>query len=898
MLSPGIASTCRVLGCVLFISSFLAALAPAQTVGGSAFTVLRTFTRATDGAGPQTSRLIQASDGLIYGARSTGGSSNGGTVFRVATDGTGFLVLRHFISADGGNPVALLQSRDGQLYGVCHATGATPSASIFRMALDGSGFTVLRRFSGTTDSWLPDVLIEGTDGVLYGAAKAALSLSRAHALFRMHRDGTGYDILRELFYAFDGSDETTLIQGPDGRLYGAALDGGGSPAMGVVFSLNTDGSAFSILKRFQDVEGRRPNRLAIQDGYLYGTTRQGGTADRGVLYRMRIDGSDFTLLHHFRSTFPPAAGEFPAAGVTALRDGNLYGITVFGGSLRGYGTLYRFDLAARRMYFLKQFSWADGVEPATELLAANDGKLYGATGVGGAASVGTLFTYDLTRPGANVGLVGAVGQPFSYTHEFGSSAVGLPNGLTMTTLFGTIAGTPTQAGVFTATISGSLGTGPTSNSVTITVAKGAARITLGSLTPTHDGKPKQPTVTTIPAGLRVVLRYDGSPDAPSAPGSYAVTATVDDVDYAGSTTGTLLIGAGAPRFTEHLANLETNAGQSVTLSPKLTVSPPETYQWQRKLRGDDAFVDLVDNPTFGGVATATLTIRDPRLALSGDQFRLVVTNAAGTATSEPTLLLVRPTVKLTNVAVRARVVPNENLTVGVVTSGQRTLLLRGVGPGLAAFVGREAAGDPTLLVASAANPRLATNDNWSGTATLSGAFAEVGAFALPPDSLDAAVITPLDGAATAQVSVPAAGLVLMEAYDVAGAQHERLVNLSARHSVGADPDALVAGFNVSGSGAITLLIRGVGPALRQFGVGNAIEDPTLQVYQGGTPLAFNDDWESSIGPTARAVGAFALSPGSKDAALLLTISPGSYTIRLANAQNRKGEGLIEIYEVP
>jgi hypothetical protein len=116
--------------------------------------------------------------------------------------------------------------------------------------------------------------------------------------------------------------------------------------------------------------------------------------------------------------------------------------------------------------------------------------------------------------------------------------------------------------------------------------------------------------------------------------------------------------------------------------------------------------------------------------------------------------------------------------------------------------------------------------------------------------------------------------------------------------VGTDADALVAGFNVVGGSSITLLIRGVGPTLRDFGVTNAIEDPTLQVFRGATELASNNDWESSVAVTARAVGAFALTAGSKDAALLLTVAPGSYTIRLANAQNRNGEGLIEIYEVP
>jgi hypothetical protein len=118
------------------------------------------------------------------------------------------------------------------------------------------------------------------------------------------------------------------------------------------------------------------------------------------------------------------------------------------------------------------------------------------------------------------------------------------------------------------------------------------------------------------------------------------------------------------------------------------------------------------------------------------------------------------------------------------------------------------------------------------------------------------------------------------------------------HVVGAEADALVAGFNVSGTGTTSLLIRGIGPGLRGFGVANAIEDPVLQIFRDGVPVAANNDWESTLSATAIAVGAFPLVPASKDAALLLTVAPGSYTIQLSNTQNRAGDGLIEIYEVP
>ena len=74
-----------------------------------------------------------------------------------------------------------------------------------------------------------------------------------------------------------------------------------------------------------------------------------------------------------------------------------------------------------------------------------------------------------------------------------------------------------------------------------TVAKAPATVTLGDLATMFDGQPKPVTATTNPPGKDVVITYDGSPTAPSAVGSYAVVATIDDFNYQGSATGTLVI---------------------------------------------------------------------------------------------------------------------------------------------------------------------------------------------------------------------------------------------------------------------------------------------------------------------------------------------------------------------
>src|ERR1019366_8032165 len=100
---------------------------------GTGFTVLRSFAQATDGGYPAESGLIQGTDGRLYGTTSGGGASGAGTIFAIATDGTGFTVLRSFAQAtDGGSPAgSLIQGNDGRLYGANTYSGMYGGGTIF-----------------------------------------------------------------------------------------------------------------------------------------------------------------------------------------------------------------------------------------------------------------------------------------------------------------------------------------------------------------------------------------------------------------------------------------------------------------------------------------------------------------------------------------------------------------------------------------------------------------------------------------------------------------------------------------------------------------------------------------------------------------------------------------------
>ena len=278
---------------------------------------------------------------------------------------------------------------------------------------------------------------------------------------------------------------------------------------------------------------------------------------------------------------------------------------------------------------------------------------------------------------------------------------------------------------------------------------------------------------------------------------------------------------------------------------------------------------------------------------------------------QPLGAAVGTTGRLINLSVRTNAgTGGDTLIVGFVVSGSgsRTLLVRGVGPTLAAFGVAGALADPSITLFNA-TAQLATNDNWgqaANAAQISATAAAVGAFALPPGSLDASLLRDFSTSSyTVQVTgaAGATGTALMEAYDAGGSAGARLLNVSARSAVGTGAGVLITGF-VVGQSTRAVLVRGIGPTLAAFGVPGSLANPRLQVFDsGGKLVAENDDWgtasnATALASTAESVGAFALVPGSQDAVLLLTLPPGAYTAQVSGVGATTGVGLVEVYEVP
>ena len=125
-----------------------------------------------------------------------------------------------------------------------------------------------------------------------------------------------------------------------------------------------------------------------------------------------------------------------------------------------------------------------------------------------------------------------------------------------------------------------------------------------------------------------------------------------------------------------------------------------------------------------------------------------------------------------------------------------------------------------------------------------------------------------------------------------------LLNIATRMRVLTGDKVLIGGFIITGTELKRVLIRGVGPSLN--GVGVTLSDPTLELHQGSTTLATNDNWKTRTNGTSQQadIEATTIAPANDlEPAILLTLSPGAYTAILAGKNGGTGVGLVEVYDL-
>lgn len=377
----------------LFCFSFAALLAlPAAEAAGPLpvlYTPLQTY--PVSEVGNQPLSVLWGPDGILYGVTYTGGPANGGTVFKMNPDGSGYSTLQFFAPFQTGNSnqaaqavsgaegsslfgqvpllggLTLTMGNDGYLYGTTFYGSTNDCGTVFRMSRSPGPMSTVCDFSQNVGI-NPVNVIQAKDGSLLGTTWDG-------RLFRVPSDGGSYTLTASVFDGFcssliQGSDgafyatavndqgtvfkfvydadinsfgyfvltnlttaglanATSLIQGSDGYLY---LTAGVSLLRGAgqaVCQMSTNGTGLTVLHLFTNSpDGYTPTSLVQGlDNVLYGTTMEGGSNNDGTFFEIGLGGSDYNVLYSFGPTNAYPMGGL-AAGAVAGVGGVVYGSAV------------------------------------------------------------------------------------------------------------------------------------------------------------------------------------------------------------------------------------------------------------------------------------------------------------------------------------------------------------------------------------------------------------------------------------------------------------------------------------------------------------------------------------------------------------------------------------------
>ncbi len=311
------------------------------------------------------------------------------------------------------------------------------------------------------------------------------------------------------------------------------------------------------------------------------------------------------------------------------------------------------------------------------------------------------------------------------------------------------------------------------------------------------------------------------------------------------------------------------------------------------------WIRLMDpsNNTASDFATGLSTPVDLKIGPDGSLYYLIQGNGGQVwkiSTTPPSQAL--------NISSRSHVASGDNVMIGgfiITGNADKRVIIRAIGPSLQQFNVPNPLADPVLELHGSTGMLIASNDNWKQTQQ---ALIESTHLA-PTNDLESAIVATLQpGAYTAIVNGQggAGGIGLVEVYDLDLAAGSKLANISTRSFVQTGDNRLIGGFILGGNGGATnVIVRAIGPSLTQFGISNALADPTLELRDSNGALILADDnWQDDPNQAAQ-ITASGIAPSNPlESAISTSLLPGAYTAIVAGKNGGTGIGLVEIYNIP
>jgi len=255
-----------------------------------AYTVVANFGTGSNNGNYPESGLIVSSTGIMYGTTESGGTTGNGNVFSFNPAGNVYTDLHDFSLGGGINPISSLTlSASGTvLYGTTTLGGPDNGGTVYAVNTDGTGFTTLVNFGGikgeSADGRL--LLIGNT---LYGMNnQGGNNADSMGTIYSVNTDGSGFATLLS-FNLTNGANPCGALIVNGSTLYGLAT--GGGTIGGTLFSIGTGGSGMDVLVNFgvNTITGSFPHgSLLLDSGVLYGMTDGGGKYSYGTIFSYKL----------------------------------------------------------------------------------------------------------------------------------------------------------------------------------------------------------------------------------------------------------------------------------------------------------------------------------------------------------------------------------------------------------------------------------------------------------------------------------------------------------------------------------------------------------------------------------------------------------------------------------
>jgi len=360
---------------------------------GTSFEKVFEFLFSAQGKNPRGS-LIISRNGLFYGVTENGGAFNSGLLFSFDPSTNLFIKIIDFDgNSTGRNPTAgLLEASNGMMYGMTTYGGTDDAGVLYEFNPDKGSMRQLISFDNKDVGGQPyGSIIEHPNGKLYGMTSKG-GYKECGVVFE-------FDLITEKYNKlidFDKSNGSSPYGGftlVNEELVGLTSTGGSSDK-GTIIKFNPVTKVFEKIFDFDGkINGSNPygSLLLATDGLLYGVTYNGGSYNLGVLFQFDLLNKTFTTRHHFEGL---KTGKNPYDGLTEDSNGNLFGLTYMGG-INDQGVLFSFNLATQEVIKRMDFSVdTNGSLPQGRVVISNDGLIYGLTLFGGISGKGVLYKYD------------------------------------------------------------------------------------------------------------------------------------------------------------------------------------------------------------------------------------------------------------------------------------------------------------------------------------------------------------------------------------------------------------------------------------------------------------------------------------------------------------------------